>query len=387
MKPNLPRRPALALLLAALLSLSLLAGCQAEKKSSALENPSVPLHFSSYTQENEEGLPEAATVWNGVWDVSTGSLTLSPDPVLTIQDMQNPDSIFYYWDGDRQYVVKDPSFFLPQQSDFTLRTADPLPEGSHRIYGPGYQADYTQDGQWTVTPEGKDPVAFPALSPVSTPDASVAPEELELLGHTLQNGQLELVYFYQDPSFSFAETSKDSKKNLLIHVVLNLDSKKVQQEEAVPIPDIYGGNIIGNIMDSDSFPIVQNKLYFNFRQTVAYYDLATHKFTTLDNLPDQVDKLLAPAERITYEETAYSPAIIGSTQEIVFFNTEYQEPDNSASHDLVVAIYGDQVLGFLDHRTGENTSSILCYDSSLKETARIDKDISPGFPALFSRPR
>ncbi|MDY3014412.1 MAG: hypothetical protein SOR61_04345 [Evtepia sp.] len=267
MKSNLPRRPSLALLLAALLSLSLLAGCQAEKKSSALENPSVPLHFSSYTQENEEGLPEAATVWNGVWDVSTGSLTLSPDPVLTIQDMQNPDNIFYYWDGDRQYVVKDPSFFLPQQSDFTLRTADPLPEGAHRIYGPGYQADYTQDGQWTVTLEGKDPLAFPALSPVSAPDASVAPEELELLGHTLQNGQLELVYFYQDPSFSFSKEigDSDNDKNLLIHVILKLDTKEVQQEEAVQIPGIYSGNIIGNIIDGSSFPIVQNKLYFHFR--------------------------------------------------------------------------------------------------------------------------
>ncbi len=383
MKRKPYRLPLGAILIAATcLAMVLLQGCQARADAQGTpiekekEHETIALLLPSDEVSTQDELDGTFQAWLGTWDVTTGQFSMGKDPVVTMTGGNRQDNLFS-WDGKNQYRVWDQAAVAAHDKDAAVLPF--LPKDSKIIYGPDYQVELTQDAQCIVTLKEK-----PALT-VSLPDPklsvdgkAVALSNMFVLGCALDNDQLTLAYAYLPEA--------QDKNAVLLHGKLDLKTKEVTWAAPVDIPNTYRNGFFFCLFLYH--PIQDQKLYFSTWNSIAYYDLKDNRFVELKEIPNQIEKLLPQAERITLEGKTASAEIIGCTPEMVLANISYQDPNTEALHEVFFAIQGDQVLGFLDWQQGKDAaSSITVYDKDLQQTAQMDTpniNLAPRFQMTVS---
>ena len=368
------------------LTLLPLQGCQDQADSAKKETPSaqgtaswqdsISCLVPSDQEDPQNELDGTFTTCIGAWDLVQGRFSLDAQPAVTMTGEGRIDNLLS-WNGKDRCIVFDSKAASSQESISVLGYYDSLKQGERMIWGDGYEIKLTEDFQCTVT-QGETAVSFTLPeTDLSAHGKKVALENLMWLGGEVQGDQCTLVFAYLDIA--------SGEENWMLLANANLQTKAVQWEEPVAVPEEYRDGFF--LCASLDRPLLNHKLYFSAWDSIAYYDLKEKRFVTLASLPEQTAKLLPQAVRATFNGRPVSAEIEGCTKDTVVGSISYVEDNGAVTHEAYFAVQGDQVGGFLVWSTQKDASWITVYGPDLKQTDRVEtptSDFAPRWQKVIS---
>ena len=352
-----------------LAALCLLAACGGQAAADAQGTVGVLLSADEVDPQDE--LNGTFTTWRGTWDLEAGTLETEASPAFETVG-QNRHLNLLAWNGTDQYIVWDDTCVSDKSGSMDVILWGAA-DGGMTIWGPGYQVEIMPERQWTVTRSGEDPVVFQGAEESGLMDL----DDMSLLGSGLKGDQLVLVYA--------AFGGQDAEENTLLCLTLDLAAKEILCSNQIEIPSEYcDGMFLASVL---YYPILDGKLYFSSWDSVAYFDLETHRFTALDNIPAQIEKVIPNLDRTGFDGIPDSVDLVGSTENTVIASVCYEEKDTQVSHVVYAAVQGDRMVGLLDQRQEEGASTMTVYDEDLQQTdqaALPSVNTAPQFQMMVS---